>query len=119
MRAVHLVTALAVVVAGVVAPTAAAGVPVIVVDAGRLGGPLKKAGLGSLLGVTSGMAETPANLLAQTHLTVSQHMTARWNEGERAGTEVVAPKLRGTDVKMIARFNDLMGGDPWYQWQGT
>ncbi|MFD9741255.1 CBM35 domain-containing protein, partial [Umezawaea sp. NPDC059074] len=46
-------------------------------------------------------------------------MTARWNEGERAGTEVVAPKLRVTDVKMIARFNDLMGGDPWYQWQGT
>ncbi|MFD0203314.1 MULTISPECIES: CBM35 domain-containing protein [Saccharothrix] len=120
MRAVRVALAV-VVVAGVLTPVTAnaAAAPVIVVDANRLGGPLKKAGLGSLLGVTSRTTETPAHLLAQTHLTVSQHMTARWNEGERAGTEVVAPKVRGTDVKMIARFNDLMGGNPWYQWQGT
>ncbi|MFD4635990.1 CBM35 domain-containing protein [Lentzea sp. NPDC058436] len=111
----------AVVIAGGLAPTTplAAVVPTVVVNAGTLGGPLKKAGLGSLLGVTARTTETPASLLSQTHLTVSQHMIARWNEGERAGTEVVAPKVRGTDVRMIARFNDLMGGNPWYQWQGT
>ncbi|WP_394619023.1 CBM35 domain-containing protein [Lentzea sp. JNUCC 0626] len=117
----RLVVVATVVLSATVAPLPAnaATAPVIVVDANRLGGALKKPGLGSLLGVTSRTTETPAALLAQTHLTVSQHMTARWNEGERAGTEVVAPKVRGTDVKMIARYNDLMGGNPWYQWQGT
>ncbi|MFD4668732.1 CBM35 domain-containing protein [Lentzea sp. NPDC058450] len=120
MRAVHVAVAIAVLSGGIAPATAAqAAVPTVVVDAATLGGPLRKAGLGSLLGVTGRTTDTPADLLGQTHLTVSQHMTARWNEGERAGTEIVAPKARGAGVKMIARFNDLMGGNPWYQWQGT
>ncbi|HLK93547.1 MAG TPA: CBM35 domain-containing protein [Polyangia bacterium] len=100
-------------------PALAAGAPAIItVDASTLGAPLKKPGLGTLFGITS-MPATPQALSAQALVTVSEHMMGpAWNPGEPAGTTSVLPVVTGTGIKMIARYNDLMGGNPWYQWDG-
>jgi hypothetical protein len=96
----------------------AAAPMVITVDASMLGAPLKKPGLGTLFGITS-MPTTPGDLASQVLVTLSQHMMGpAWNPDEPAGTTSVLPVVRGTGIKMIARFNDLMGGNPWYQWGG-
>ncbi len=97
---------------------AAAAAAIINVDASQLSGSLKKAGLGTLFGVTA-MPKTPPDLVAQTQVWLSEHMmTAPYNAGEVAGTSAVLPIIAGSGVKMVARYNDLMGGNPWYQWDG-
>jgi hypothetical protein len=100
-------------------PLSAAAAPMVIqVDASQLSGALKKAGLGTLFGIAS-MPATPRDLAIQTQVTVSEHMmTAPYNAGETAGTAAVVPTISGSDIRMVARFNDLMGGNPWYQWGG-
>jgi hypothetical protein len=100
-------------------PIEDAGPPaVIAVDVTQTFGPLKKGGLGSLFGITS-MPDTPADLAASSHVWVSEHMMLpNLNGGEPAGTAAVAAKVRAAGLKMVARYNDLMGGNPWYQWSG-
>ncbi|GAA2376357.1 hypothetical protein Cme02nite_09750 [Catellatospora methionotrophica] len=100
------------------APAHAATVEsVITVYADRPGGPLKKAGLGTLFGVAS-TPDTPANLAAGSQLYLSQHQSAQGDASYPTSTEAVAAKTRAAGIKMIGRYNDLMGGWP-YQWKGT
>ncbi|MFF3030982.1 CBM35 domain-containing protein [Streptomyces rubiginosohelvolus] len=98
------------------AHAAAAAPEVITVDTGRQSGPLKKAGLGTLFGVTTTPA-TPAALAAGSQLLLSQHQSMDGDVSYPSSTESVAAKLRGTGVKMVGRYNDLMGGWP-YVWKG-
>ncbi|MBU2666363.1 carbohydrate-binding protein [Actinoplanes bogorensis] len=90
---------------------------VITVDAGQRFGPLKKAGLGTLFGFAATPA-TPRDLTSGSQLWLSQHASADGDASYPTSTEAVASKLNGTGVRMIVRYNDLMGGWP-YQWKGT
>ncbi|WP_405014691.1 CBM35 domain-containing protein [Kitasatospora sp. NBC_01539] len=88
---------------------------VITVDTGRQSGPLTKAGLGTLFGVAS-VPATPKDLVAQSQVFLSQHQSLAGDAHYPTSTEAVTGTLQGTGVKMIARFNDLMGGWP-YEWK--
>src|SRR6201999_2732818 len=84
---------------------AAAAPAIIKVDASQLSGAPKKAGLGTLFGVTA-MPKTPPDLVKQTQIWLSEHMmTAPYNAGEVAGTSAVLPLIAGSGVKMVARYN--------------
>ncbi|MFG2817434.1 CBM35 domain-containing protein [Streptomyces sp. NPDC048410] len=98
------------------ATPAAATPQVITVDTGAQSGPLKKPGLGSLFGVAS-QPDTPASLAGQTQNLLAQHASADGDTSYPTSTETVAGKLSGTGVRMIVRYNDLMGGWP-YVWKG-
>ncbi|MGW2477349.1 CBM35 domain-containing protein [Streptomyces sp. NPDC001665] len=95
---------------------AAAAPEVITVDTGRQSGPLTKAGLGTLFGVTT-TPNTPAALADGTQVLLAQHQSMDGDTSYPSSTESVAAKLRGTGVKMVGRYNDLMGGWP-YVWKG-
>lgn len=97
--------------------TAAAAPEVITVDTGRQSGPLTKAGLGTLFGVTT-TPDTPAALADGTQLLLAQHQSMDGDTSYPSSTESVATKLRGTGVRMVGRYNDLMGGWP-YVWKGV
>ncbi|MFC8226501.1 CBM35 domain-containing protein [Streptomyces sp. NPDC057287] len=97
--------------------TAAAEPEVITVDTGQQSGPLKKAGLGTLFGVTT-TPDTPATLADGSQVLLSQHQSLDGDTSYPSSTEAVAGRLRGTGVKMVARYNDLMGGWP-YVWKGV
>ncbi|GHJ47742.1 hypothetical protein Cs7R123_50840 [Catellatospora sp. TT07R-123] len=90
---------------------------VITVDTDRQGGPLKKAGLGTLFGVAS-TPDTPADLAAGSQLYLSQHQAAPGDTSYPTSTESVVAKMRAAGMKMVGRYNDLMGGWP-YDWKGT
>ncbi|MFF4243063.1 CBM35 domain-containing protein [Streptomyces sp. NPDC001822] len=98
------------------ARNAAAETEVITVDTGQQSGPLKKAGLGTLFGVAT-TPDTPAALADGSQVLLSQHQSRDGDTSYPSSTEAVAAKLRGTGVKMVARYNDLMGGWP-YVWKG-
>ncbi|GAA1419190.1 CBM35 domain-containing protein [Catellatospora coxensis] len=129
-RAAHLTAAAATALTGAVTlasgllpgqpahPAHAATVEsVITVYADRAGGPLKKAGLGTLFGVAA-TPDTPADLAAGTQRYLSQHQSAQGDASYPTSTEAVAGKMRAAGMKMIGRYNDLMDGWP-YQWKGT
>ncbi|MFD8688159.1 CBM35 domain-containing protein [Streptomyces sp. NPDC059651] len=99
------------------AAPAAASPEVITVDTGQQSGALKKAGLGTLFGVTS-TPDTPAALADGTQVLLAQHQSLDGDTSYPSSTESVAAKLRGTGVKMVGRYNDLMGGWP-YVWKGV
>ncbi|GAA3246676.1 CBM35 domain-containing protein [Dactylosporangium siamense] len=99
------------------APTAAAAASTITVDTDRQFGTLRKAGLGTLFGVAAA-PDTPRELMIASQRYLSQHQSAQGDASYPTSTEAVVGKLRGTDVKMIGRYNDLMGGWP-YDWKGT
>ena len=97
----------------------AAGKSVITVDLTHLGGPLKKAGLGSLFGVSSLAGGTPKALIAGSLLNVSASQGRIGENGSNPfSTEAVAPIIRGTGAHMICRFNDLCYGFDPYVWPG-
>ncbi|MFF3171878.1 CBM35 domain-containing protein [Streptomyces sp. NPDC057900] len=96
---------------------AAAAPEVITVDTGRQSGPLTKAGLGTLFGVTT-TPDTPAALADGAQVLLAQHQSPDGDISYPSSTESVAGKLRGTGVKMVGRYNDLMGGWP-YVWKGV
>ncbi|MEU6406720.1 CBM35 domain-containing protein [Streptomyces sp. NPDC046985] len=98
------------------APAAAAAAEVITVDTGQQSGPMKKPGLGSLFGVSS-QPDTPAALADQSENLLAQHASRDGDTSYPTSTESVAGGLAGTGVRMIARYNDLMGGWP-YVWKG-
>ncbi|MGW5349870.1 CBM35 domain-containing protein [Streptomyces sp. NPDC004031] len=98
------------------AAAAAAAPEVITVDTGAQSGPMAKPGLGSLFGVAS-QPDTPASLAAQTQNLLAQHASLDGDTSYPTSTESVAGKLGGTGVRMIVRYNDLMGGWP-YVWKG-
>jgi hypothetical protein len=98
------------------AAPAAAAPEVITVDTGQQSGPMKKPGLGTLFGVASQPA-TPAGLAAQTQNLLAQHAALDGDTSYPTSTESVAGTLAGTGVRMIVRYNDLMGGWP-YVWKG-
>ncbi|MET7421186.1 CBM35 domain-containing protein [Dactylosporangium sp. NPDC005555] len=98
------------------APMAAAA-STITVDTDRQFGNLRKAGLGTLFGVAAA-PDTPHELMIGSQRYLSQHQSAQGDASYPTSTEAVVGKLRGTDVKMIGRYNDLMGGWP-YDWKGT
>ncbi|MFB7653449.1 MULTISPECIES: CBM35 domain-containing protein [unclassified Streptomyces] len=102
---------------GDLSPAAAAAEPeVITVDTGRRSGPLSKAGLGTLFGVTT-TPDTPVGLTDGSQVLLAQHQSRDGDTSYPSSTESVAAKLRGTGVKMVGRYNDLMGGWP-YVWKG-
>lgn len=85
------------------------------VDMTKKAGPIKKIELGNLFGVSSiagGISDK--TLLSQGISLVSSSMG---RPGENASnpysTDAVAPIIRGTGVKMICRFNDLLYGFPY------
>ncbi|MFD8642745.1 CBM35 domain-containing protein [Streptomyces zaomyceticus] len=96
------------------APTAAP--ELITVDTGRQSGALKKAGLGTLFGVTT-TPDTPVSLTDGSQVLLAQHQSLDGDRSYPSSTEAVAAKLRGTGVRMVGRYNDLMGGWP-YVWKG-
>ncbi|MER7930782.1 MULTISPECIES: CBM35 domain-containing protein [unclassified Streptomyces] len=89
---------------------------VITVDTGAQSGPLRRPGLGSLFGVAS-QPDTPGLLADQTQNLLAQHASRDGDTSYPTSTETVAGKLAGTGVRMIVRYNDLMGGWP-YVWKG-
>ncbi|MEE4543346.1 CBM35 domain-containing protein [Streptomyces sp. V4-01] len=89
---------------------------VITVDTGQQSGPLRKPGLGSLFGVAS-QPDTPAALADQSQNLLAQHASADGDTSYPTSAETVSGKLAGTGVRMIVRYNDLMGGWP-YVWKG-
>ncbi|GAA5021366.1 CBM35 domain-containing protein [Kitasatospora paranensis] len=125
-RLTHTAVTLTALTAAVVAPApglaphraaaadAAPAPEVITVDTGRQSGPLTKAGLGTLFGVAATPA-TPRDLVAQSQVFLSQHQSLAGDAHYPTSTEAVTGTLQGTGVRMIARFNDMMGGWP-YQW---
>ena len=91
----------------------------LVVDLSHRGGTLKKAGLGSLFGVSNIADGTPANLISGSILNVTTSQGHPDSLGSNPfGTEVVAPLIRGTGTRMMCRFNDLLNGFGPYQWPG-
>lgn len=99
--------------AGAPAATAA---EVITVDTGAQSGPMKKPGLGSLFGVAA-QPDTPAGPADQAENLLAQHASLDGDASYPTSTVSVAGKLHGTGVRMIVRYNDLMGGWP-YVWKG-
>ncbi|SEN35621.1 CBM35 domain-containing protein [Actinacidiphila rubida] len=97
-------------------PADAAAPEVITVDTGQQSGPMKKPGLGSLFGVAS-QPDTPAGLADASQNLLAQHAALDGDTSYPTSTESVAGKLAGTGVRMIVRYNDLMGGWP-YVWKG-
>lgn len=94
------------------APADAAAPEVITVDTGQQSGPMKKPGLGSLFGVAS-QPDTPAGLADGSENLLQQHAALQGDTSYPTSTESVAGKLAGTGVRMIVRYNDLMGGWPY------
>ncbi|MFI8006468.1 hypothetical protein [Streptomyces sp. NPDC086010] len=56
--------------------------------------------------------------MGRSQVLLSQHRSRDGDTSYLSSTESVAAKLRGTGVKMVARYNDLMGGWP-YVWKGV
>jgi hypothetical protein len=50
-------------------------------------------------------------------VSLSQHQSAQGDASYPSSTEAVVAKMRASGVKMVGRYNDLMGGWP-YQWKG-
>lgn len=98
------------------AADAAATADVITIDTGAAQGALRKPGLGSLFGVAS-LPDTPKDLITRSQTSLAQHQSPDGDASFPTNTEAVAAKLDGTGVKMVARFNDMMGGWP-YEWKG-
>ncbi|WP_432102096.1 CBM35 domain-containing protein [Streptomyces sp. bgisy091] len=97
------------------APSAAAAADVITIDTGASQGALRKPGLGSLFGVAS-LPDTPKDLITRSQTSLAQHQSPDGDASFPTNTEAVAAKLDGTGVRMVARFNDMMGGWP-YEWK--
>lgn len=97
-------------------PVAAPADDVITVEANGATQKLKRAGLGSLFGVSS-QPRLDTSLVTQTQNVLSQHQSRLGDASYPSSTEAVADQLRGTDVLMDGRYNDLVPGFP-YQWYG-
>jgi len=101
----------------------ACGLPVraatLTVELGQRGGPLKKAGLGSLFGVVTNASPAWKFYMTNSHRFVSEHQP-RIGEGTSVfpSTAAVAPVIRNTGVRMICRFGDLCYGWEPYTWPG-
>lgn len=94
---------------------ATAASSVVTVDLNQRSGRLKKAGLGTLFGITT-MPATPKDLSAQTQVFLSAHQQDANGAPYPSSTDNVAPTLDGTDIRMVGRLNDLVGGWP-YDWK--
>ena len=89
------------------------------IDLTKRGGPLKKGGLGSLFGVGAVAGPLPAPLLDNSILWITSHQGRVSDHGsDPFSTDSVAPIIRGTDIKMMCRLNDLLPGFEPYGWNG-
>ncbi|MFE5258626.1 CBM35 domain-containing protein [Streptomyces coelicoflavus] len=95
--------------------SAAVAADVITIDTNNEQGALRKPGLGSLFGVAS-LPDTPKDLITRSQTSLAQHQSPDGDASFPTNTEAVAAKLEGTGVRMIGRFNDMMGGWP-YEWK--
>ncbi len=92
----------------------------ITIDFTKKGGPLKKAGVGSLFGVSAisgGFADKTRIDNSLIIVSASQGRIGE-NGSNPFSTDAIAPIIRGTGVKMVCRFGDLVYGWP-YVWTTT
>lgn len=91
----------------------------IVVDLSHRSGALKKAGLGSLFGVSAIGSGTPVELTSGSLVNViSSESHPGTGASNPFSTEAVAPLIRGTGTRLMCRFNDLLNGFSPYTWPG-
>ncbi len=88
------------------------------VDLTQRKGPLLKGGLGTLFGISTIAGGTTPSLITDTtlHITASQGRAAD-NGANPYSTDSIAPLIRGKNIGLMCRLNDLLPGFP-YGWNG-
>ncbi len=88
------------------------------VDLAHPGAPLKKGGLGTLFGITT-IAGGPAPTLIENTIynTTASQGRAADNGSNPYSTDSIAPLIRGKNIRLMCRLNDLLPGFP-YGWNG-
>ena len=91
----------------------------LTVNVAQKGGPLKKAGLGSLFEIVTNNVGAWKYYMMNSFLYVSEPQT-RIGEGTSisSGTSVVAPVIRGSKIRMMWRFGGLCYGWASCTWPG-